>query len=172
MIEILRNWRYMLPVAALGVIAIVAVGLGGSPQHHAAATAGTTPERTATAATVLGTPAPGDVLLDARRRLDLAAIRDALEGYRFRFGAYPSTGEAYQGVCATAGEALCALQWIDAKLPSSDGHTGYRYRSDGTTYVLYSAITTRDGSSSCPDATPPGLSADEVFCLTSQEVSQ
>ena len=28
MIEILRDWRYMLPVAALGVIAIVAVGLG------------------------------------------------------------------------------------------------------------------------------------------------
>jgi len=172
MIEILRDWRYMLPVTALAVIAVVAAVLAASPRHHAAANDGSTAEQTPTTAAVPRTPSPGDVLLDARRRLDLAAIRDVLEAYRLRFGAYPSTDQAYQGACATAGDALCALKWIDAKLPSSDGLTAYGYRSDGAAYVLYSAITANDGSGSCPDGAPPDLSAGEVFCLTSKGVSE
>jgi len=172
LLEILRDWRYTMPLAALAAITIIAAVLAGSPRRDATANAGSTPEGSATAADVAGTPSPGEVLLDARRRLDLAALRDALEDYRSRFGAYPSTGDVYQGVCAIAGEALCTLKWLTTKLPSSDANSGYRYRSDGATYVLFSPIASTGGSGGCPYDRPPELSSGYVFCLTSEEGSR
>jgi len=166
MIGILRDWRYSVPLGALLAITIMAAVLAASPRHDATANPGPTTEGTATATMVIGTPSAGDLLLDARRKLDLAALRDAVEAYRFRFGTYPSTGDAYQGACAAAAEALCALKWISAKLPSGDGQTPYRYRSDGSTYVLYSPLSATDGPSGCPDEIPAEFAGGSVFCLT------
>jgi hypothetical protein len=171
LIEILRDWRYTMPLAALAAITIIALVLAGS-RRHAAANGDSTSAGTATAAPVVGTPSPGDVLLDARRRLDLAALRDALEDYHSRFGAYPSTGDVYQGVCGVAGEALCALKWVTTKLPYDDPNTGYRYRSNGAAYVLVSPIASNGDSGGCPNDRPPEYSGVSVFCLASAERPQ
>jgi hypothetical protein len=112
-------------------------------------------------------PTPGldDVLYDARRALDLGALRDALAQYRARFGVYPSTANVVTTLCADPGDAGCALRGIDPALAFGDGEYPYWYKSDGITYYrLISRAQTTTDTGQCGEL-PSDLADVPVLCL-------
>ncbi len=116
----------------------------------------------------VATPGIDEILLDSRRKLDLARIRDALEAYRQKFGTYPRTNGAAATLCAKAGDAGCALSAVSSGLPFNDGQHDYWYESDGQTFTLFSRLQIADASSACPAGAPRELAGGPVFCLGPQ----
>lgn len=116
-------------------------------------------------------PTPGldAVLVDSRRILDLATVRDALELYRERSGAYPSTAGDFSTLCVRAFDAGCLLLSVNPSLPASDGSRPYWYRSDGTTYMLLAVTETEPEppSGGCPTDIPAALTSGPVYCVGS-----
>ena len=172
--QVFRDWRYITPLLGLAVITVLGAVLAGSSHDGAAAvvapsaTAG--PTQAAPSPTPSRSPTPdlGGVLLDSRRKLDLAGLRDALEVYRARFEAYPTTRSTFQAACANPSDALCALNGVAAKLSFSDGRRPYEYKSDGASYTLYSEIQVEAAAGGCFGDVPADLAGHPVFCVSSQ----
>ncbi|MBF6599582.1 MAG: hypothetical protein IVW36_03615 [Dehalococcoidia bacterium] len=179
MTRLLRDPLYTGALAALVAVSLIAVVLAaGSGSSSAAAQAARNQSRTAVAtrtglpATATPAPAPTpqlyEVLLDARRALDLSALRDALLNYRRRFGAYPTTGGALQTVCKTPGDAGCALSAVSGTLSYNDGEFDYLYASDGRAFTLWTRLQTPVTPNGCDGTLPPALAGLPVYCLGSK----
>lgn len=125
--------------------------------------------RAASAPAAATPPAYGDVLLDARRQLDLAALRDALELYRRQYGAYPSTNDQLQTVCAVQWDAGCQLLFVTSKVHGSDGETPYWYRSNGRSFTLFSPAAIAPSKDACPAEFPARLAGGPLYCLLGGE---
>ena len=142
-------FRDPIYVAATAGLVILAMGAGAmSFRRHdpvrspssagVTSVASSTPVSTPLAAltpAAATTPAYSDVLLDARRQLDLGTLADALELYRTQYGAYPSTNNEFQTVCVNQYDAGCQLLSVTPKVSGSDGETPYWYRSNGRTFT-------------------------------------
>ena len=172
--QVFRDWRYITPLLGLAAITMIGAVLAGSSSGGAAAVVA--PTATAPATEAVPSPAPtssptpdlGAVLLDSRRKLDLAGLRDALETYRARFRAYPTTNSAFQAACASPSDALCALNGVAAKLSFTDGKRPYEYRSDGASFTLYTEIQVEPAAGGCFGDVPADLAGLHVFCVSSQ----
>lgn len=155
-------------IAIAGIALIAGALTGGS---DAAANVAVPPDPSATA-TATATPRPlstAQLLIDARRTLDLNALAAALKTYRSKEGAYPSTENRLMTVCAGALDPGCLLLSIDPDLSAGDGYEPYWYRSDGDAYVLYAQIERADPAHPCPDELPDDLEVGEVYCIQSAE---
>ncbi len=121
-----------------------------------------------TSPTSVPTPPPlsaSQILVDARRILDLDAIAVALDAYRQEHGAVPTTENHTTTVCTSGFDPGCLLLSVAPKLPATDGYEPYWYRSDGTSYVLYSQIERADPAHPCPSDVPDALRPGDVYCL-------
>lgn len=109
---------------------------------------------------------------DERRRLDIARIAYILEGYRARFGSYPSTGGGPQTFCVYRElDAGCALLDLAPALPEDPLgdplKNGYWYASDGRRFTVF-AIREGDEASdlaSCPFYNPGALDPRVGLCF-------
>ena len=125
MARFFRDPIYLGGLAALAAVFVVALVLAMSRGGSSASASVAAPNPTAVATATEAAPAPTpiavrtpqlyEVLLDARRVLDLAALQDALAAYHQRFGSYPSTEGAAQSVCGANGDAGCALSAVNGK---------------------------------------------------------
>jgi hypothetical protein len=132
----------------------------------------------APAPTPVASPTPADapaVLAqrDERRQLDIARIAYILEGYRARFGSYPSTGGGFQTLCAYSDlDAGCALLKVAPALPEDPLgdplKNGYWYASDGQKFTVF-AIKEGEAASnlaSCPFYDPGALDPRVGLCFS------
>ena len=161
----LRDRGYLASAALLAVIASLALFLvlhrGGDAAVDSVATPATEPTATATP------PSYASVLLDTKRQLDLARLGDALEAYRQRTGAYPSSYGNFTTFCVAPLDAGCLVVATRRDLPTTDGLSPYWYQSDGVTYALFSRAESVSPDEQCPGDVPPALESGPVFCLTS-----
>jgi hypothetical protein len=111
-------------------------------------------------------PSATDAELDTRRRDDLSAAAAALETYRAKHGGYPPTNDEFGTLCAQAFDAGCLLTTVTNHLAASDGTYPYWYRSNGTTYTLFTRLQTPLADDGCPSQIPPALASMPVFCLS------
>ncbi len=175
MARLFRDPVYLGGLAALAAVFVVALVLGVSRGSSGAAASVAASNPTAVAAVTEAAPAPTpvavrtpqlyEVLLDARRVLDLAALRDALATYHDRAGAYPSTGGALQSVCGAPADAGCALSSVSTKLSFTDGADNYLYTSDGSTFTLSTRLQTAVTPDGCAGAPPLPLAGMPVYCV-------
>ena len=164
MLDMVRDPRYIAPLAVLLAVILVSAALGGRalPSVGASGRPSATPGPTE----VLSRE---DQLLDARRALDLGKLRDALTLYRRRNGTYPSTAGRITTLCDQPSDAGCALSSLGAKLPFSDGELPYWYASDGSTYFALIARAQQAGDTSrCPGPLPDELAVAPVMCIRSE----
>ena len=170
-------WRdkiYALALAAVVLLGAAAFGFsrgdGGSslPVLATAPTAVPTATRSAQP-TPEATPTTGaQSALDARRIDDLHKIAAALDTYRTRSGAYPSSDGVTQWACKTGLEAACAIAGVQAGLHFNDGSYDYLYRSDGTTYTLFTRLDTAVSDNGCAGRTLPAeLAGAPAYCIGS-----
>lgn len=109
---------------------------------------------------------PGAEERDATRRLDLEALRKALDEYREEHGSYPETSGNIQSLCVYRElDAGCNLEdSLEPPLPEDplgDPLTnGYWYMSDGDSFVL---IAQQEASTAPPEAACPATPADRDF---------
>jgi hypothetical protein len=159
--DIVRDPRYIAPLAVLVAVILVSAALGGRALPSVGASDQPTPTARPTEAL-----SPEDQLLDARRALDLGYLRDALALYRRRNGAYPSTGGRVATLCDKPSDAGCALSSLGSRLPFSDGELPYWYASDGATYFsLISRAQQSGDTSQCPRPLPKELAVAPVMCV-------
>jgi hypothetical protein len=122
------------------------------------------------AATATAVPAPtptlAEKLQDVRRQQDLASIRKSLDGYATFFGKYPSTGGAFQTLCAAPSDAGCTINRYSKNLPLSDGTQPYWYASDGRSFTLLAHVATAPDVDACPADVPDTLRDGPVYCVT------
>ncbi len=167
MFEMSRDPRYLLPLAILlGVIVVSAVLVERAPRHARAAAH---PAATAAA----GAPPLDDVLIDSRRALDLARLREALTKYHDDKGVYPATGGKLVTMCATPDDVGCAVAPTAIALPFSDGTQPYFYASDGATYfalVAHAQIASHDRTECLTDL-PPDLKDAPLLCVLMQKAA-
>jgi hypothetical protein len=150
-------------LAAIALIACVALLSGGSPAD-ADAGASTAPAATPQAAS---TAVVDDVTLDFARGLDLGSIRNALIAHYASHGSFPDTDGVVTELCASPDDVGCALQEIDANVPTDDGDSPYWYVSDGSTYTLIAvAALPQADTSSCPSALPEALAGEQLMCTS------
>jgi hypothetical protein len=81
---------------------------------------------------------------DEVRVRDIATIRTALEAYRAKHGAYPSTGDGIQTVCTFEQfDKGCAIKetiaggTVPQDPAGNPGENGYWLQSTDTTYIVY-----------------------------------
>jgi hypothetical protein len=170
-----RDPIYLGGLAALAAVFVVALVLGMSRGGSSASASVATPNPTALATATEAAAAPTpiavrtpqlyEVLLDARRVLDLAALQDALAVYHQRFGSYPSTEGVAQSVCGANGDAGCALSSVNGKLSYNDGSDDYLYTSDGSTFMLATRLQTAVSPDGCAGSAPLALAGLPVYCL-------
>ncbi len=148
---------------AVAVVAVLATRSGGSNAAPPAAVASTP------VATPSPQPAPtptlADTLLDARRELDLASVRDALNAYAVFFGTYPSTGGVLRTLCAQPTDVGCTLRKYAATLPTNDGTFPYWYASDGQSFTLLARVQAAPATGACPGGLPAPLAREPVYCV-------
>ena len=164
----MRDREYLVWSGALlfilGISLLVLSQTGGADADGTpVAVVSPTPAATATPSG----PTPEQVMLDARRLLDLDTVAKALETYRTQHGAYPSTENNPMTLCASGFDPGCLLLAIAPKLPATDGFRPYWYRSDGASYTLYTRIETPDPAHVCSDE-PLALGGGSVYCLKKQ----
>jgi hypothetical protein len=107
-------------------------------------------------------PTPADAAAvrsqrDERRKSDITIIAYILQGYRARFGSYPSTGGGFQTLCAYGDlDAGCALLKVAPALPEDPLgdplKNGYWYASDGQRFSVFAIKEgeTASNLASCP----------------------
>ena len=177
--RLFRDPLYLGALVALVAVFVVALVLGMSQGGSSASASVASPSPTAVPtatqaappATVVAAPTPQlyEVLLDAKRVLDLAALQDALAAYHQRFGTYPSTEGAAQSVCGAAGDAGCALASVNAKLSYGDGSDDYLYTSDGSTFMLATRLQTAVSPDGCAGGAPLALIGAPAYCVGPKE---
>lgn len=164
-VETLRDARYIVPFTVLlGVIAVSAALARVGPAHTAPRLDTTVP---AAAPNVPARSQATPSADDTRRTADLAALRDLLETYRSRNGAYPTTEDYILTLCATAWDAGCLLTTVSSHVPASDGQHPYWYRSDGASYTLFAIVDAPPDRGDCPSQLPQALSGGPVLCVRS-----
>jgi hypothetical protein len=158
--ELLRDPRYLLPLAMLLGVIIIAAAMGAGPKAVTSAV----PEipyvpRAATAEPTV------DLVRDYGRAIDLGALREAaLEAHR-RTGTFPDSGGNVVPLCATITDVGCALREARG-LPSGDGDRPYYYASDGATYAIFIARSDARGDMTrCPAALPAELLDVSLMCV-------
>ena len=161
-----RDPIYVAATAGLLVLAMAAGAMSfrnhGPARSPSSAAVTSVASSTPAAAT---TPAYSDVLLDARRQLDLGTLADALELYRTQYGAYPSTNNQFQTVCVSQWDAGCQLPFVTSKVPSSDGETPYWYRSNGRSFTLFAPAAIAPSKDACPTEFPAALGNGPLYCV-------
>ena len=169
MFSTFRDPRYLGPLAVLiGVIvlsAIFADRSGGAAPRDAASVSTTVPAPTPGPHAVR-TPGDDEILLDARRAIDLQTLASTLTTIARDNGAYPSTGGDYKPVCFAAGDPTCVLQSLAGQIPASDGQYAYYYRSDGATFTLVAHTQVWPREDNCPGDVPAAFAGAPVFCIT------
>lgn len=111
---------------------------------------------------------------DALRKAHLEQLRQALEEYADRHGAYPSTGGSSQTVCAYADlDAGCALTEVLPNLPQEPkGNSpaeGYWYVSDGTFFVVVAQLEAEDEQpGQCPERAGRPASGRPQYCVAGE----
>jgi hypothetical protein len=161
----LRDARYVVPFSVLVGVIAVSAALARVGSAHTAPTLDTSVP--AVAPNVPDRTQPTQSADDARRTADLAALRDLLETYRSRHGAYPTTESYILTLCTTAWDAGCLLTSVSSHVPASDGPHPYWYRSDGTSYTLFAIVDAPPPQDDCPPQLPPALSGGPVLCVSS-----
>jgi hypothetical protein len=119
------------------------------------------------------TPLPGAEERDAQRRLDLVALRRALEEYRGEHGSYPDTDGTIQSLCVYRElDAGCKLEdFLEPPLPEDPLgdplNNGYWYMSDGKSFAVISQqeVETAPPEAACP-ATPPDRDFPVFYCVS------
>ena len=169
MFKLLRDPLYSGSLAALLAVAVISLAAGAAGGSGGAAPAPRQAVATATS-TSIATPAAAptpqlwEQLLDARRLLDLQTLAGALETYRQHFGAYPSTGGMATTLCKDSADVGCKLSSVSAQLPYNDGTYDYLYRSDGSTFTLYTRLQTPRVPDGCNGGVPAALAGLPVHC--------
>jgi len=160
----------MLILGTLAVVVVIVAFVISLSRSHNEPTNVVVPPTVAVAATptppAAPTPTLAQTLEDARRALDLASIGKALDGYAMYFGKFPSTGGAYQTLCAQPTDAGCTVNRYARNLPLSDGTYSYWYASDGRSYTLLARVSVPPSSDGCPAGLPDTLRDTPVYCLT------
>jgi|GEM_PF-3377812 len=119
------------------------------------------------------TPAPTptiDVTLvprrDQRRRDDLTAIADALDGYRQQHGSYPQVN-GVQTLCGYPSDVGCVLKEKLDPLPTDPlNNQSYWYTSDGASFTLFAQAEEPPGPSQCPTPAPQHLAGvPNLYCV-------
>jgi hypothetical protein len=169
----LRDPLYSAAFATLVIIAIAA-GAIAAADRTSGATPGDAPVPAATATVrPASTPRPvptatpaENIWADSQRLLDLANVRDALQTYRARNGAYPSTDGDFSTLCARSLDAGCLLLSVAPDLKAGDGDEPYWYASDGATYTLLAVVSAQPETSGCPADLPAELRGRPVACVS------
>ncbi len=163
MLKTFRDPRYFGSLAVLiGVIALSAVLAARSGGASAAPQAATP----TAAARVVRTPGADEILLDARRFVDLSKLAETLKSLRAKDGVFPSTDGVYKPVCFAAGDPTCVLPSLAGKIPASDGQYAYYYRSDGATFTLVAHTQVWPQRDNCPADVPAAFAGGPVLCVT------
>jgi len=176
--RMLRDPWYLMSLAVLfGVLAISLRFAGGSssastPDPQAVASPAAldpTAVRELTAVstlTAVPTPTLAQVQIDARRAQDLETDSAALELYRARYTAYPSSEDLFMTFCSLAYDPGCQVTFVTKKISAGDGTYPYWYRSDGKTYTLFARVETPLADNHCPSELPPQLASLPVLCAS------
>lgn len=169
--RILRDPPYLIALAALVAVIGLSVTFGrGSSSAASVIAQPTEAAPTATPApTVVPTATLAQGLLDARRGFDLARDTTALETYRSKFGAYPSSDGLFTKFCTLGYEPACRLISVTEQISASDGERPYWYRSDGQTYTMFAEVWQPIVNNHCPRELPPLLTNVPVLCAGSPE---
>jgi hypothetical protein len=164
---------YSVYVMAASLVALIALGAmyltisGGGNDPRSFTATGPPPASDAPSGGVSGAESASvaDQMLDARRELDLAQLRDALTSYAAFFGKYPATGGAFTTVCVRWTDPACEVIAHGRNLPVSDGSLPYWYASDGTSFTLMARMQAWPEVDSCPDVLPPEVGEGPVGCI-------
>lgn len=173
--ERLSDPWYVLPISVLaGAVLALSLAIALEPDDNLSAQLAAAFEPT-TEPTVTPTPTPdpGALIRDERRRLDLFAVKLALEAYYRDHGAFPYSTPGVQTLCVYEdADAGCKLRPYLDPIPvdvlGDPLNNGYWYESDGLTYTLYAAMETNVGidESSCPSPRPERLQkAFALLCI-------
>lgn len=162
MSELLRDPRYLLPLAMLSGVIIISAAMGAGPKAVTSAV----PEIPYVPRAEVATPEPTvDLVRDYGRAIDLGALGEAALDVHRRTGAFPDSGGRVVALCATIGDVGCALREARG-LPSGDGDRPYYYISDGSTYAMFIARSDARGDMSrCPLELPPELRDVPLMCV-------
>jgi hypothetical protein len=160
--ELLRDPRYLVPLAILVAVLLLSVAWGRGNRS----VSGTEPADP-TAGTLDAGVAPPSLTADGRRSFDLSRIRDALAVYRQRYGGFPGTANVTTTLCAQPTDAGCALGGVVRRLRFADGAgRPYWYVSDGATYYALIAASDADGDPGmCPTPLPVEVAGGPVMCV-------
>lgn len=162
MSELLRDPRYLLPLAMLLSVILVSAAMGAGPDAVTSAV----PEIPYVPRASSPTPVPtSEALRDFRRASDLGSLREAALAVHRRTGAFPDTAGEVLPVCEAVGDVGCALR-EDRGLASGDGDRPYYYASDGETYAVFIARTdVRGDTARCPANLPAELRDVPLTCV-------
>jgi hypothetical protein len=160
--ELLRDPRYLLPLAMLLAVILISAAMGAGPDAVTSAV----PEIPYVPRADTPTPEPtSEHLRDYQRAADLGALREAALAVHRRTGAFPDSRNAIVPVCETVGDVGCALREARG-LPSGDGTRPYYYASDGESYAVFIARTDeRADDSRCPMVLPVELRDKPLMCV-------
>jgi hypothetical protein len=162
----LYAWAF---VVALGVapvaLALAYVSFRGSAPDAEAPPAVARPATGAVLGEAARSPGPGDVLIDARRQLDLATDRDALLAWATIYGAFPDTGGTLTTLCDNPRDAACPVAGAATDMPVGDREFPYWYASDGSTFTLLARVQTPPARDDCPPRVRDVVGDTPVFCL-------
>ena len=121
-----------------------------------------TPEPTATAD-------PQPALRDDRRLQDVQRVKGALERYRAEKGTFPSTGGIIKTLCLYPDlDAGCKLKEYLDPLPVDPllgNASTFRYRSDGTTYTIYTELEVAGREQRCFDIEGKVEQLSAAYCV-------
>jgi hypothetical protein len=164
----LRDPWYVVSLAVLFGVIAVSLGFAGGSSAASTPNASPIPSTGAIDPTPAAEPprAPAQAALDARRAEDLDADAAALEIYRTRNGAYPSSEENFMTFCKLAFDPGCQVIAVTTKISAGDGTYPYWYRSDGKTYTLFARAEAESADSRCPSELPPQLVSAPVLCVS------
>ena len=153
--RMLRDPSYVVSLAVL--FGVIAVSLGFAAGSSSAS---------APSPSAVPSPTLAQVLLVSRRALDLSADAAALETYRARYDAYPSSEGLFMTFCNLAYDPGCRVISVTEKISAGDGTYPYWYRSDGKTYTLFAQVETPLANNHCPAELPPLLASLPVLCVS------
>ena len=122
-------------------------------------------------ATVVAAPTPQlyEVLLDAKRVLDLAALQDALTAYHQRFGTLSQHGGRRAVRLWRSRRCRLRASSVNGKLSYGDGSDDYLYTSDGSTFMLATRLQTAVSPDGCAGGAPLALVGVPAYCVGPKE---
>jgi hypothetical protein len=161
--ELLRDPRYVLPLAVLLFVIVISAAMGAGPSAVDSAV----PDVRGRGLPFIPAPTPTpDYTNDYQRAIDLGTLREASLAYYRLNGYFPSTHDTVVPLCEGQADAGCILKQSARGVPIGDGEAPYYYVSDGTTYAIFIAKSDAPGDPAlCPGALPPGLTDRPLMCM-------